>query len=140
MLCGEVLAVVPPCQQDVVVVHRLEGQVRRVAVGSVRDDPFRLVGGLGPLDDRAERHALPGVVQRGPARDAVHVRIDRHPRQVQQLLVGQRERLFDQTGDLQVPVLAVEPWGSIRSAAPATTSRDADPAARARRSQAGNSS
>src|SRR6185295_739158 len=108
VLGGEVLAILAPGDQHVVVVHRLQREVGRVAVRAVRDHPLRLAGGSGHLPQRAERHTLPGVVELGPSGHAVHVRVDGHGGQRLELLVAERDRLLDEPGKLEVPVRAVE--------------------------------
>src|SRR5262249_1449488 len=51
---------------------------------------------------------LPGVVELGPARHAVHVGVDRDAWQRAQLLVRERVGLLHQAGDLEIPIDPVE--------------------------------
>ena len=66
-----------PRDEDIVIIHRGERQVGGVAVRAMGDHPSRVLGRSRHLEQRPERHALPVVVELGPAGDAVHVAVHR---------------------------------------------------------------
>ena len=119
----EVLAVVAPCEQHVVVAHRIERQVRRVAGQALRDHPLGASGAAARVRGSCgTTGTFPGVVERGPARDAMHVGVDRDARQCSKLLVAERNGCSTRPGP-RGPSGRRRTSGSVRSAAPARSSR-----------------
>src|SRR5581483_5500857 len=109
VLRRELLAVVRPRHQHVVLHHRLEGEVGRVAEVAVRDHPLRLRPYARLLGKGPERDSGPRVVERRPPRDAVHVGHDVGGGHRRQLGVRERDRALDQTEHLEPPLSLVEP-------------------------------
>src|SRR3990170_4883534 len=108
VLGREVLPAVCPRDEDVVVHHRLQRQVRGVAVLASGDDPLRLRLHPGPLGEQPERHPGPCVVESRPARHAVHVGLHVDLLERLQLVVGEPVGRVHEARDLQVPPRRVE--------------------------------
>src|SRR5262245_14480531 len=105
----EVAASVLERQDDVVLDEIVERRVGGVVRVGVLHDERGLGSRPYPVDDRADRHAFPDVVELRPARHAVDVRGDRDPRQLQELRPGPRRLVLDE------PVAAKRPAGWIEA-------------------------
>src|SRR4051812_12480641 len=103
VLGRERLAVGLVRDQRVVVLDRLERQVRREALLRVRGHEAGARLRAHELRDLAPVDASEARVEPAPARDAVDVHGHRAARQLLQLLPGQRQRLLDLAEDAEVP-------------------------------------
>src|SRR3990172_5279459 len=100
---------VPLVRQEDVVVIQDGGRVgRRVSVAATERRVATRRLDLGAIREFADRHADPLVLERRPARDAVKVRHDGHPREGEQLVVRQAQGPRDFAVHPQVPLLRIE--------------------------------
>src|SRR6266536_3374304 len=95
--------------QRLLVLDRLQRNVRGETLLGVRDDKAGARPGGDELRELAPVHALEGRVEAAPARDAVDVDRDLAARQLAQLIPGERQRTLDLAGDPQVPGGEVDP-------------------------------
>ena len=107
----QVPAVVLQRQQRVVIHQLLEGEVGGVIRVGVDHDRDRLRLDAHVLQQLSDVNPLPAIVQQGPVRDAVDIRGDLHPRELQEFLPGPGGLLLHQAETAEGPLPKINARG-----------------------------
>ena len=111
MRLGERLAVVGVCEQHIVVVDYVQREVGGVAAVAVRHNMGSVGLGGDERHNRAERHALPCVLELAPLSNAVELGVQANLGQVDELVPAERDFVVHQSEHPKAPCVQVDARG-----------------------------